>query len=144
MKMLISAIILSAAALMAAPASADEIANYGIHIGSKHYPQYSYNNSNPGIYVRMESGMTYGAYYNSERRMSFYGGYTYQVNEKIAVTVGLISGYSLGRDKTRIYPMIVPSLKLGKIGDTTLRLAIMPQASSKNYGATAIHLMAEW
>lgn len=144
MNKLISAITLSVATLMSASASADEIVAYGIHIGSKHFPQYQYNNSNPGVYVRMESGMTYGTYYNSERRMSVYAGYTYQFDDTYAVTVGLVSGYSLGKEKTRIYPMIVPSMKLGKIGDTTFRLAIMPQASSKNYGSTAIHLMAEW
>lgn len=122
----------------------DEVVAYGIHIGSKHFPQYNYNNVNPGVYVRMKSGMTYGTYFNSERRTSVYAGYTYEFNDRFAVTVGLVSGYSLGKEKTRIYPMIVPSMKLGKIADTTFRLAIMPQASSKNFGSTALHLTAEW
>ena len=142
MKSLAKLILASALAVFSFSAAADEVAAYGVHIGSHHFPSYEYNNVNPGVYVRMTSGMTYGTYYNSERRVSVYAGYTKEWG-RWAVTVGAVSGYSLGKDKTRIYPMIVPSVKLGKISDTTFRLAIMPQIS-KDKGATAIHLMAEW
>jgi hypothetical protein len=142
-KLIISAFL--AISAFVAPAQADEIAHFGLHIASVHVPQYNYNNANPGIYVRMESGMTYGAYYNSERRMSAYAGYTYDFNDTFSVTVGVISGYKMGGEKTRIMPMVVPTMKLGKIGETTFRLAVIPQlTSSKRQGSTVIHLMAEW
>lgn len=142
MKSFAKLILVSALAAFSFSAAADEIAAYGVHIGSHHFPSYEYNNVNPGVYVRMTSGMTYGTYYNSERRVSVYAGYTKEWG-RWAVTVGAVSGYSMGKDKTRIYPMIVPSVKLGKVGDTTFRIAVLPQIS-KNKGATAVHLMAEW
>ena len=63
-------IALIALAVASVAAHADEVAAYGIHIGSHHFPAYQYNNFNPGLYVRMKSGLTAGAYYNSERRPS--------------------------------------------------------------------------
>lgn len=125
-----------------AAANADEVAAVGVHIGSHHFPAYQYNNFNPGVYVRMKSGLTAGAYYNSERRASAYVGYTHEWG-RFAITVGAVSGYTMGREKVRIYPMVVPSVKLGTIENVTFRLAVMPQVS-KNMGATAVHLMAEF
>lgn len=135
-------IALIALAIASVTVHADEVAAYGIHIGSHHFPAYQYNNFNPGLYVRMKSGLTAGAYYNSERRPSAYLGYTHEWG-RFAVTVGAVSGYTLGRGNPRIYPMIVPSVKLGTVENVTFRLAVMPQVS-KNMGATALHLMAEF
>lgn len=119
-------------------AAADEVAAYGLHIGSHHFPAYQYNNVNPGGYVRMSSGMTYGAYYNSERKFSVYAGYTMDWGP-FSLTAGLITGYQ-GK---AVVPMLVPTVRLGKIQNTTVRVAFMPKAS-KDLPAHAVHLMLEW
>ena len=110
---------------------------YGVHIGSQHFPGKDYNNINPGAYVRYDSGFTLGAYYNSERRVSAYAGYTYEWG-RFGITLGGITGYK----RMAILPMVVPTLRLGQIGPATIRLAFLPKIEKS--GATVIHFMAEF
>lgn len=113
---------------VASSASAQTI---GLHLGSQHYPSQNYNNFNPGMYVRFNNDYTIGGYYNSERKMSFYIGKTYDW-KNFSVTVGGITGYN----KTA-YPMIIPSVKLGNF-----RIALLPKVESG--GSAVIHFMYEF
>ena len=109
----------------------------GIHLGSHHFPARDFNNFNPGAYVRWSNGITAGAYYNSERRTSVYAGYTYDWGP-VAVTVGAITGYKNDKEM----PMVVPSIRLGVIGQTTFSLAYVPRTGRNS--AHAVHLMGEF
>lgn len=129
--------LIAMAAALALAAHADtKIEAYGLHIGSHHAPARDFNNWNPGAYARWTNGMTLGAYYNSERHMSMYAGYTYQ-HGPLAVTVGLISGY----ERRAVMPMIVPSVRLAKLDNVSFRLAVLPKLEKR--GATVYHLMME-
>lgn len=113
----------------------------GVHIGSVHDKQ-GFNNINPGVYVN-HNGWTAGTYYNSERKQSYYAGYTAQGelvhNLSWGLTVGAITGYSAGK----VIPLVVPSVAYNNDllgGRTRLSLAV---ATNKN-GANALHLSHEW
>jgi hypothetical protein len=105
----------------------------GTHVGSWHNKP-GYNNSNPGLYVN-HNGMTFGSYYNSERRQSTYAGYTF--NMKYAdISAVVITGYNKS-----VVPAIIPS-KTISIGygvnvRTSLILNPLPQ------GASAVHFSLE-
>ena len=130
------AVVLSALAVFTSTAMhADTI--YGLHLGSHHLPARDFNNFNPGAYVRWSNGITVGGYYNSERKTSAYVGYTYEWGS-LAVTLGGITGYK----RMAVLPMIVPSVKLGKINDATFRLAALPKLEKS--GAAVLHLMVEF
>lgn len=116
---------------------ADTIKTVGMHIGSVHLPARDFNNANLGLYLRTERGITAGAYYNSERRMSVYGGYTHEWGP-VGVTVGLITGYQ----RAAVLPLVVPSVRLGRIDQVTFRLAYLPKIEKG--GAHVLHLMAEF
>lgn len=116
---------------------ADTIKTVGVHIGSVHLPAQDFNNANPGLYLRTESGLTAGAYYNSERRMSAYAGYTQEWGP-VGVTVGVITGYK----RAAVLPMLVPSVRLGRIDQVTFRLAYLPKLEKG--GSHVVHLMAEF
>ena len=110
----------------------------GIHVASAHFPQRNYNNVNPGIYYRDSSDITLGAYYNSERKTSFYLGYTLD-NETypVSLTVGAITGYK----RAKVLPLVVPSLHSGKIfGENRVRLSLIPRIG---YNPAVIHLSLE-
>lgn len=148
-KLLISFLVLGASLAFAGETK------IGLHLRSHHFsdgprgkwwePDYQYNNVNPGVYA-YHDGWTAGVFYNSERRVSVYGGYTFESPQwnklSVAATVGLISGY--GSSKT-IYPMLIPSVawEHGFLGrGSTLRMMFMPKAA-KN-GSAALHLTHEW
>lgn len=147
--------ILSLVLLVAACAVSAQEAKFGVHLVSHHFgsgksghwsePAYKFNNNNYGVYG-VYDGWTAGVFYNSERRTSFYAGYTWETQQwhklSAAVTLGAITGY---RDGARPYPMVIPSVawEHGLLGSgSTLRAMVMPKAAEN--GATAIHLSHEW
>lgn len=125
--------LIAAAAFLASAAHAQTV---GLHLGSWH-SEPGYNNANPGVYVRLENGLTAGAYRNSFRKTSVYAGWTWQADIagfRPAITAGLISGYR--------HPfLVVPSIAAPEIGSVRLRVAYVPRLDPK--GAHVIHLMAE-
>lgn len=128
-------ILIGAALLAVAGLAAGQ--SVGLHLGSVHLPKRDYNNANPGAYVRFGNGLTLGGYYNSERRPSFYAGYTHSFGP-VDVTVGAITGY----ERAAVMPMVVPSVRLFEIGRVGVRLAFVPKIE-KN-GAHVLHAMVEW
>ena len=121
-----------------------EDARIGVHLGSYHFSSDG-NNVNPGIYGVVD-GWTAGTFYNSKRRQSFYGGYTWESDEwkrlSAAVTLGLITGYGKGATP---YPMVIPSIgwRHGLLGKASvLRIMFVPRASHQK--SHALHASMEW
>ena len=108
----------------------------GVHTLSLHSAP-GFNGVNPGLYVETPDGWTAGAYYNSERRWSVYGGKTLPVTGPIDLTIGAVSGYKAAP----LFPLVVPSLRFPLRDGFTLRLALIPKVS--HGGAFALHAMIE-
>ncbi|MCM5682502.1 hypothetical protein M8A51_23480 [Schlegelella sp. S2-27] len=146
------------AALLSVGAQAQTL---GVHLVSHHNPAAEFNNVNPGLYYRSADGWTGGIYRNSESRWTIYGGYTLQADLsgwKPALTIGGMYGYREGdcrsvkpmawagqsqpeKCRTRVLPMLLPSLGTPDVAGWRLRLAYMPRI--KDRGAEVLHLMVE-
>jgi hypothetical protein len=109
----------------------------GAHVASMHFPQRDFNNFNPGVYYRSDEGWTAGAYLNSLRHGSVYGGYTWQ-HGRFGVTGGAITGYGHG-----LQPLLVPSVVLFTYQGVAARLAYIPRVE-KRIGSHVLHLMLEY
>ena len=111
----------------------------GIHVASRHEPVrrangQKFNNSNPGVYLRWDNGVTAGSYRNSEYRTSVYGGWTWAGSAcGPAVTFGVITGYAKGT-----IPLIVPSLCVLD----HVRVSFIPKIEPK--GSNVLHLSLEF
>lgn len=121
-------------ALLSGTCNAD---TFGLHIGSQHYPAKEWNNSNPGVYYRSDSGLTVGAYYNSHRRPSVYIGQQWSTELwgfEPSIAIGLITGYKLP-------VMVAPSIATPAIGSIRARVAFLPKIEKS--GSSVVHLMLE-
>jgi hypothetical protein len=106
----------------------------GLHVASAH-TQSGYNGINPGVYARWDSGLTAGAYFNSERRGTVYAGWTWvDAEDRFSVTLGGATGYA----RATVVPMVVPSVRLGLNEDASVRLSM---ALTKE--CSALHLSLE-
>jgi len=114
---------------------------WGAHLMSYHDTG-NYNNTNFGLYLQHQSGVTVGSYFNSERQQSHYGGYTFKPFDNfpsLSVTTGLVSGYSA----RRLTPFVLPSLTAYEFEDgMRLRLAYVPRMGSFQ-PVNVLHLMVE-
>jgi hypothetical protein len=124
---------LLAAGVFAPPAAAGTV---GVHLGSIHFPQRDFNNSNPGLYYRSDGGWTVGAYRNSLRRTSAYAGHTWQW-DRLALTAGGVTGYA-----DRVQPLLVPSYAFLRTQAFSLRVAFIPRVE-KRIESHVLHLMLE-
>jgi hypothetical protein len=133
----------------------------GIHLVSAHQHG-GLNNINPGVYARLDNGVTVGAYRNSYKRTSAYLGYTAETfadRVSLGLTVGAITGYqSISgpqfcpegnheapgfpciNEGKRVQLMFVPSIAYHG-GEYAVRLGIIPRPSTKDIAA--VHLMFE-
>lgn len=126
-----------------ADAKADVV---GFHIASHHAPAREYNNFNPGMYYRHDSGGTVGLYWNSYKRWSPYVGYTYvhplaDGEYDLGMTAGVVFGYQkctywyaqnsadLRRIECqdRVKALLVPSVSKRVFGDWRARLSYTPR-----------------
>lgn len=127
---------LSLALLIAAPAFAQVV---GINTVSWH-DKPGFNNTNPGLYIRMADGWGAGTVYNSYRRQAFYVGKGYGVDYgsfDLSLTAGVITGYN----KT-VIPMLLPGVGVPITKDVKARILLLPNALEN--GATGIHLAFEF
>ncbi len=109
----------------------------GAHVTSLHFPQSDFNNFNPGLYYRSDDGWTAGAYRNSLRRGSVYGGYTWE-SGRLGLTAGGITGYGHG-----VLPLLVPSVVVLSYQGVKARVAYIPRVE-KRIGSHVLHLMLEY
>lgn len=108
--------------LVTSASFADEV---GVHIASWH-DKSGYNNFNPGIYYKFDSGQTLGIYQNSVSRTSVYFGHTFE-HRDLSLTVGGVVGY-VGLD---VNFLVVPAVKIHNF-----RLAIIPKFGKINQTTT--------
>lgn len=111
----------------------------GIHTVSVH-EHHGFNNTNPGLYIRYDNGLTGGFYRNSYRRESAYIGYTMEARSgpvSAALTVGAVTGYPAAS----VMPLVVPSVAY-HFGSNAVRVGIIPRPP-KTGAAAALHLMFE-
>jgi hypothetical protein len=138
--------------LLAAIAASSQAQTVGVHLVSHHMPQHFYTNANPGLYYRDASGWTVGAFRNSERKVSVYGGYTFYTDFhgwQPALTVGVIHGYrsrgcyhsNEGKCETLTLPFVFPSIATPDVDGWRLRLGYKPKARDK--ASHVLHLMVE-
>jgi hypothetical protein len=81
----------------------------GLHLASVHTPaRDGQNNTNTGVYVRDASGLTAGAYVNTQRRTSLYVGQQFDLGP-IDVTVGIVSGYQRRCTDTQVQVDTMPA-----------------------------------
>ncbi len=112
----------------------------GIHLASQHFPQRQFNNTNPGMYLKLDNGLTAGWYRNSERGHSQYIGWTgtlWQITNSVSleVTAGAITGYR----RADVLPLLVPSLRIGELN--AVRITLAPPIGKG--ASTALHLSIE-
>lgn len=140
---MIRRLITAAALCIATVASAKTI---GVHVGSWHSAQ-GYNNVNPGLMVRAESGLTAGAHCNSESRSERFptakrcqvAAYLGQHADweptpglKVSLTGGVLTGYS----RAKVLPFVVPSLLIGD----HVRLIYAPRVEPKGVQTASLAL----
>jgi hypothetical protein len=111
----------------------------GLHLGSVH-DKPGFNDTNPGIYLKTDSGITVGTVYNSVRKQGFYAGYTFvkMLTNSIeaSVTLGGITGY-----KMTVTPMVIPSVAYKFSSGYSVRSAFLAKINSD--GANAVTFMLE-
>lgn len=133
MKRIIFALLLSFSAVAGAQ-------TIGLHTVSAHEHS-GMNNTNPGLYVRFDNGLTAGFYRNSYREQSAYLAWTVESaqwhNLSAAITAGGVSGYP----SARVMALVVPSVAY-HVGESAVRLGIVPRPP-KTGAAAALHLMLE-
>jgi len=142
------------AAVLCVAANAAEV---GVHLASWHSEKTAvgeeYNNSNPGMYVVADNGLTAGFYRNSlsdkalvnctykfksigqtrayrscnehrEERWSSYVGYTANTEVVENVQAEVTVGLITGYPIAKVLPFVTPSIRIG--GDTAVRISYMP------------------
>lgn len=136
---------IGAAGAVAGPAKA---ATVGVHVGSWHSNP-GYNNVNPGVMARADSGLTAGAYCNSESRserfptaprcqLAAYAGYHRDWDLAPGLKVGLTGGVLTGYSRAQVLPFVVPSLLIGD----HVRLIYAPKVEPK--GVQTVSLVLEF
>jgi len=101
---LLGALAFSLVVLAVSKCNADTV---GVHLVSAHQGG-GYNNVNPGVFYRTDSGWTAGAYHNSVSKLSVYAGRTWGYG-RLGLTLGLATGYPLAP----VVPVIAPSVYIG-------------------------------
>jgi hypothetical protein len=123
------------AAMLAAPAFAET--TIGLHTVSWHSGGNCMNNENPGAYVQVENGTTFGTYHNSCGRQTFYVG-----GEVLSHRFGPVEGSVFAMAATGYFMPITPGAFL------TLKAPISKTDSVRlagNHwdGVTVLHLTVE-
>lgn len=114
----------------------------GAHLGSHHWSDAPRNNVNPGAYVRLESGLTVGAYRNSFYRPTLYVGMSWAIpGTPIDVTAALATGYDGHPYSSPVTVLLVPSIASPWLGDWRVRLSAVPRLSRNQDGIA--HLSIE-
>lgn len=125
--------VLTLSVLAACQCKADTL--FGVHLGSVHFSG-DYNNVNPGVYINHNS-WTGGVYYNSERHVSAYAGYTVSTGP-IDWTLGAITGYQ----RAKVLPLVAPSFKYDFNEQIGARVVLLPNPFKPK--ESALHFTLEW
>lgn len=107
----------------------------GLHLGTWHSGP-GFCSNTPGVFARWQSGLTIGAFKNSEcERYSGYAGWTWESAGRVraAITVGMVTGYKL----SPVLPLVAPSIAVDLTPSIALRMTYMPKIAKD--GAHAIN-----
>lgn len=113
----------------------------GAHIATHHFDeQFSgMQGNNPGLYARLENGITVGGYRNSFGRASFYAGYTWQTQDgRFALTAGGLTGYAM----SKVAPMVTPSARVELWDGLAARITYVPRVPRVG-AAHGVHFSVE-
>jgi hypothetical protein len=104
----------------------------------------AYQNLNPGAYVRLANGATFGAYRNSYGDASAYAGWTWQTEGgAFALTAGAVAGYR----GSPIAPLVAPSMRLDlsevAAPGWALRVSLIPKPPRHHSATAVLHLSLE-
>lgn len=140
---------LGASLILALSACTDAQADtLGVHAVSWH-DRDGYNNTNPGLMYRHgATGLTVGAYCNSESRsarfptaprcrLSTYAGMHWDWALRPGLTVGATAGVLTGYSRASATPFVIPSVRIGD----HVRVLYAPAAGPN--GATVVSLVIE-
>lgn len=107
------------------------------------YTEHRYNNFNPGMYWRDDSGMTVGFFKNSYGRMSVYGGWALESPQwhdlSASVTLAVATGYKGRAGSGALRPMLMPALAWEYSKGSSVRLVGGPTKD----GGALFHLTLE-
>ena len=113
----------------------------GLHLATAHFgapADAKFNDTNPGIYLRAENGMTVGAYRNSYGIGSAYVAKTWTTADgRWSITAGGVTGYP----RARASPLLVPSVRLPIADGWAARIGYLPKPHSQ--GAHGLHMSLE-
>jgi hypothetical protein len=133
--------------LLTLPKAYGQEITFGIH-GVSYHNGGNYNNITPGLYLE-RNNFVVGAYHNSLRNTSVYGGYTWTwplppnpVVNAVSFTGGLVTGYQHKRYNSDLAVLGATSLRRDLDNGQALRLSILPlhKSSSATY---VLHLSYE-
>jgi hypothetical protein len=115
----------------------------GLHLATAHFGPNTLESNTPGIYARVNSGpaagLTVGTFRNSYSRQSSYIAWSFQTSdERFALTVGAVTGYSAAR----VMPLVVPSVRVPLGGDFAARFSYIPKPVKQGHNA-GLHLSVE-
>lgn len=141
-----------AALLLPLLASAAHATTMGVHLGTWHSKSHyehdgrvrPYCQANPGVYGRLDNGLTFGAYRNSYCRGSVYAGWTWERrlfgSDRVSagVTLGAVTGYPA----KGVMPVAAPSIRFGLADGYSLRFSGLPKLV-KSQHSSALHLSIE-
>lgn len=113
---------------------------WGVHLGSHHYPNNSYNNSNPGLYWISDEGWAAGAFYNSYERATLYGGKLVPLAGPVSFFLAAATGYPAAD----VVPLAGLSWRLPALGGVFPRLLLIPalEFNGRRYDGV-LHLSLE-
>lgn len=93
----------------------------------------------PGVYARLDSGLTVGAYSNSYGRGSVYAGWTVSTPDgRFSLTAGAVTGYPA----RSVLPLLAPSVRFDLGDGYAARLAFIPKPPGVGR-ANGLHFMIE-
>lgn len=135
----------------------------GLHLATAHSGgEIPLESVTPGVYAKAPSGWAVGAYRNSFKRASVWGGHVFETADKRwALTVGVVTGYTREEgqrfcrpgfislpgnpcyhgDKAALRALVAPSVRIPINSSTAMRLAYMPKVGD---GAHALHMSLEF
>jgi hypothetical protein len=135
----VCAVIVAGLVLLAShPANA---ATVGLHLATAHFggDGTPLKSATPGAYLVTDLGLSVGTYRNSYGRSSTYAGWTLQTDDqRFAITVGAVTGYSAAR----VMPLLVPSARIPITSGVSARLSFIPKPVKSGHAA-GLHLSIE-
>jgi hypothetical protein len=109
--------------------------------------QHRYRTATPGLYIRLDNGLTAGVFSNSFGHPAAHVGWTAETSAaalpgglQLAVTAGAVLGYR----HDPLIPALLPSVRVPLVRSAGLRLTYLPRAPKGEHRVEALHLGVEW